>query len=371
MTTAVSDRGNDRLRVGLYGDIEPVEENSTYAWQLLCLDKKSGRVLWNKTAHQGIPKGKRHPKSSHANSTPATDGKHVTAFFGAEGLFCFNFSGELLWKKEFDQLDSGYFEVPGAQWGFGSSPVIYSNLVIVQCDVQTNSFLAAYDVVSGRQKWRTVRHDVPTWSTPTVDADRSQIVVNGFHHGGGYDLQTGKELWKLRVGGDIPVPTPIIAGGLVFLTSAHGRSSPIYAIRRNATGDISLRPGTLTNASVAWSVNRGGNYMQTPMVIGDYYYGCRDNGVVTCYRVATGEQQYSERLGNGRTGFTASPVAADRKIYYTSEEGSVYVVPAGGTFSVSRTNELGETCLSTPAISEGSLFFRTRHHLMAFGSKGR
>ncbi|HMJ66671.1 MAG TPA: PQQ-binding-like beta-propeller repeat protein [Candidatus Binatia bacterium] len=373
LTTAVSGKGDQELKIGLYGSIESVEESGQYLWQVLCIDKRDGKVLWTKFAQQGIPKMKRHPKSSHANCTPATDGTNVVCFFGAEGLYCYDFEGNLLWRKDFGTLDSGYYSVPTAQWGFASSPVIHENMVIVQCDVQTNSFIAALDIKDGREIWRTPRTDVPTWSTPTVDvrSNRAQVIVNGYRHIGGYDLRTGKELWKMGEGGDIPVPTPIIAQDLIFITSAHGRLSPIYAIRPNATNDISLRSNEKTNEFVAWSVLRGGNYMQTPVALGDYLYCCRDHGVLTCFTAKTGEQHYSERLGTGRAGFTASMVAADNKVYATSEEGKVYVIKAGPRFDVLAMNDLGEPCMATPAISEGALYFRTKRHLICIADEGK
>ena len=369
VTTAVSQGGDEDLKIGLYGDIGSVNDTNKQTWQVFCVDKRDGRVLWKQTAHEGVPNGKRHPKSSHANPTPATDGKHLAAFFGAEGLFCYDLDGKLLWRKDLGALNSGYFVVPSAEWGFASSPIIHEDLVIIQCDVQTNSFIAALNVKDGKEVWRTRRSDVPTWSTPTVDVrdDRAQVIVNGFKHTGGYDLRTGKELWKLSRGGDIPVPTPIVAHDLIFVTSAHGRLSPLHAIRLNATGDITPPSGETTNAHIAWSITRGGNYMQTPIVVGDYLFACRDHGVVTCFTAKTGAQHYSERLSSGRSGFTASPVASSDKLYFTSEEGVVYVVRAAPKFEVLAKNELGEPCMATPAISGDALFFRTRNHLVCVG----
>ena len=165
-------------------------------------------------------------------------------------------------------------------------------------------------------------------------------------------------------GGDIPVPTPIISGDLIFLTSAHGKLSPIYAIRANAQGDITLDSNQTTNNFVAWSVRRGGNYMQTPIVVGDYLFACKDNGVVSCHTTKTGEKRFEERLASGRSGFTASPVADADKIHFTSEEGKVYTIRAAPNFQVIGTNDVGEPCMATPAISGGELFFRARHHLV-------
>jgi len=360
VTTAVSAKAEPELKVGMYGDVRPVRERDVHAWKVYCLDKSSGAILWERTAHTGVPKVKRHPKSSHANSTPATDGKHVVAFFGSEGLYCYDLAGKPLWQKDFGVLNSCFFRMPSAQWGFASCPIIHRGRVIVQCDVEKNSFLAAFDVVTGKELWRTPRDEVPTWGTPTVhESDgQAQIIVNGFKHIGGYDFETGKELWKLRGGGDIPVPTPIVAHGLIFITNAHGRLSPIYAIHTTATGDISENDG------VAWSHRRAGSYMPTPIVYGEYLYVCRDRGAMTCYRADTGQKIYSDRV---RGTFSASPVAADGKLYLTSEAGDVHVVKAGPQFELLATNSMGEVCMATPAVSGETLFFRTRRHVMAVG----
>jgi len=369
VASAVSERETDDLRVGLYGDITPARDNAAQRWNVYCLDRRSGRILWERTAHAGVPRVKRHPKATHANSTLATDGKHVVAFFGSEGLYCYDPRGRLLWSRDLGLLDSGFFLVPSAQWGFGSSPVLHGDLVIVQCDVQKGSFLAALRVKDGTDVWRTPRSDVPTWSTPTVvtEGGREQVVCNGWKHIGGYDLRTGRELWKLTGGGDIPVPTPVAGHGLIFITNAHGRMAPIYAIRAGAEGDITLQGGATSNAHIAWSTPRDGAYMQTPLVLGDFLYVCRDNGVLGCYEAKTGVRRYLERLSSGRSGFTASGVAADGKLYYPSEEGDVHVVAAGPEFQLLTVNPLGETCLASPAVSEGWLFFRTRRHVVAVG----
>lgn len=367
VTSAVGGAGDAGLKVGLYGDIGPASDNGVQEWCVFCLDRRDGRLLWKQVAHRGAPKVQRHTKATHANATVATDGRHVLSFFGSEGLYCHDMGGKLLWKRDFGLLDSGYFQVPSAQWGFASSPVIAGDRVIVQCDVQKDSFVAALDLRTGRDLWRTPRADVPTWSTPQVTG--GQVVVNGWKHIGGYDLASGKEIWRMTGGGDIPVPTPVVGAGLIFVTNAHGRMAPIYAIRPTATGDISLSGDATSNAGVAWSVGRGGAYMQTPLVYGPHLYVCRDNGVLTCYEAATGKQVYSERLGTGRTGFTASAVAGDGKLYYTGEEGDVFVVEAGARFQMIGGGSLGETCLSTPAIASGTLLFRTRGHVVAIGRR--
>jgi outer membrane protein assembly factor BamB len=372
LTTALPllpDGGDQNLKTGLYGDIEPVEENAEYRWLVLCLDKNTGKTLWQDEARRGVPKVKRHPKSTHANSTPATDGKRVVAFFGSEGLHCFDLDGKPLWQRDFGLLDSGYYVVPDAQWGFASSPVLFDDKVIILADVQRGSFVATLNASDGKEIWRTPRTDVPTWGTPTVHAGdrRTQVLVNGYKEIAGYDLADGKKLWTMNGGGDIPVPTPIVAHDLMFFTSAHGPQAPIFAIKTSAEGDITLPKGESSSDHVAWSNQRGGNYMQTPIVVGDYFYCCRDNGLLTCYEAKTGKQTYRTRLdGNG---FTASGVAAGDRLYFTSEDGRVHVVKAGPAFESLAINDLGEQCLATPAVSNGTIFFRTKGHLIAIGGE--
>jgi outer membrane protein assembly factor BamB len=370
VTSAVSESGDAALKVGLYGNIEPVEGEGPQSFNVYCLDRKSGKILWQQTAASGKAKIKRHPKSTHANPTPATDGKRLIVSFGSEGLFAYDLNGKLLWKKDFGLLDSGFYMVPGAQWGFASSPVIHENKVIIQADVQKNSFVAALDAATGKELWRTARGDVPTWGSPAIvpytagGKKAQQVVVNGWKHMGGYDIETGKELWKLSGGGDIPVPTPVISEGLIILTNAHGADRPIYAIRTDAAGEIGEgKPG------VAWVQKRAGNYMQTPLLAGGLGYFCMDNGVLTVYQISDGERVYQQRLGGGSTGFTSSPVAAGDHVYLTSEEGHTYVLAAGREYKLLGENELGETVMATPAISDGVLYIRGRKQLFAIGKK--
>ena len=367
ITTCVSSRKDPELKVGLYGDITSVDDSSVHEWRVLCLDKNTGEVLWNETAHKGIPKVKRHPKATHANSTPVTDGRHVVAFFGSEGLYCYTLDGKLVWKKDLGVLDAGFYLAPEAQWEFGSSPVIHDGMVIVQCDVQKDPFIAAFDIESGTTKWRTNRDDVCTWSTPTIheSPDRTQLITNGFRHIGGYDVATGAELWRLRGGGDIPVPTPVVAHDLIFITNSHGAATPVYAIRTSATGDISLEGDELSNDHIAWSHMRIGNYMQTPIVYADCLYCCRDSGIMACYDARTGKKHYSRRMRGH--GFTASPVAAGGHVYFTSEDGDVYVVEAGPRKKIPTSNRMGEVCMATPAISDGRIYIRGKHHLFCIG----
>ena len=359
--------GKAELKVGLYGDITPLEEKDVHQWRLLALDKATGKIAWNTLGYEGVPKAPRHPKATACNSTPATDGKHIVETFGSEGLFCFDMDGKLVWKKDLGPMDSGFYMVPSAQWGFGSSPIIADGKVIVLCDVLTKPFIAAFDLADGKEVWRTERKDVPTWGTPTFveSAGRKQIVVNGWHWTGGYDVATGQSLWHMDGGGDIPVPTPVFAQGLIYLTSGHGKYMPIRAVRPDAAGDITPGDPGQTNATIPWAYAKRGNYMQTPVVVNNLVFACTDWGVLTCFDAATGAVRFSEHFDSGGQGFTASPVSDGRHVYFTTEQGVVFVVAAASQYSLAAKNELGETCLATPAISDGTLFFRTRGKLIA------
>lgn len=371
VTTAVAREGEAEVRTGYFGDGRSAADNGVQSWRLFCLDKGSGEVLWQRTAHEGVPKVKRHTKSSHANPTPATDGERVVAFFGSEGLYVYDMDGKLLWSKDFGVLLSAAFDFPAAEWGIGASPVLHDGRVIVQCDVVGDSFLAVFDARDGREIWRRRRDDHPTWSTPTVmptaDQGKLQIVVNGYRQIGGYDYETGRELWHLTGGGDIPIPTPFLAHDLVFIANAHGREAPVYAVRLSARGDVTPKDGATSGEYLAWSLPRAASYMNTPLVYGEELYVCRDHGgLLSCYDAKTGEEHYHERLSPNDV-FVASAVAADGKVYFTSEQGEVHVLKAGKSFERLATNPLGEPTLATPAISQGVLYFRTRHHVVAVG----
>lgn len=368
ITTAVSDK-DPYLRVGLYGESPDNPEPYEHDYRVICLDRGDGTVVWSKTVVRGVPKIQRHIKSSHANPTVATDGKHVVAFFGSEGLVCLNMDGNVLWRKDLGLLDSGAFDMPSIRWGFGSSPIIFEDRVIVLCDVNNQSFIAAFDIDQGNELWRTLRDEVPTWGTPTIyaAANQTQVIVNGYQHLGSYDAQTGEPIWWMKGGGDIPVPRPVVAHDMAFFTNAHGRLSPIYAVRLSAKGDISLKPGETSNEFVAWSDPRRGAYMPTPIVIDDLLYLGSDRGILTCYRAKTGEQVYRQRLGSRGDAFTASPVAAGDHIYFTSEDGQIHVVQTGTTYRHLATNPMGEVCLATPAIADDMIIIRTRNHLFGIG----
>lgn len=374
LTSAVSEEGDRAVRIGLYGDVDSVEEDAVYDFRVYCFNKQNGELLWEQTARSAKPAVKRHAKSSHANPTIATDGEHVVAFFGSEGLYCYSNSGELLWQVDLGVLDSGWFYDAGYQWGFGSSPILFDGRVIVQCDIQQGSFVAAFDLATGEEVWRTSRDEIPSWSTPTVHrfGDLPMLITHGTRAARGYDARTGELLWSLPRHSEIVVPTPFVAHGLIYLASGYSPIQPIYAVRPDARGEIEVGDVPGEHPGIAWGKLRGGPYMPSPLVYGDYLYCCGNSGILSCYQAETGAEVYRERLraeGPGRLSFTASPVAADGKLYLASEDGRVLVVRAGPQFELLHTNPTGENILATPAISDGRIYLRTVDSLIAVGDE--
>lgn len=370
ITTAVSRSDDKGFRPGIFGDVTSVSDSSEHEWIVICLDKNTGRKIWERTAYRGIPAIKRHPKSTHANSTIATDGKHVVAFFGSEGLYCYDFNGNLLWKKNFGVLKSVFFSMPGAQWEFASSPVIYKGRVIIQCDVLENSFVASYDAASGKEIWKTSRDEYPGWCTPNIYTwqGKDYVVVNGYKHRGAYDFDTGKEIWRMSGGGDIQIPSPVVGRDIIYFNSAHGRSSPVIAVKADARGDITLKEGETSNQYVLWSHPRGGSYLQTLLLYRDRLYNLNWNGTVNCYEPLTGKEIFTGKLGQSKS-FSASLVASDGRIYAVDEEGTVYVFRDGNSFEVLFETPMGENSNTAPAISDGMIFFRGQRHIFCIGKK--
>ena len=370
ITTAVSTADKDGFKPGIYGDIEPVNDSSEHEWKVFCLDKNTGKPIWERTSYKGIPKMKRHPKSTHANTSVATDGKYVVAFFGSEGLFCYDLNGNLQWQKNFGLLKSVFFMVKTAEWEFASSPIIYNEVVIIQCDVLENSFVAAYDVKTGKELWKTQRDEYPGWCTPNIYtyAGKTYVVLNGFKHRGGYDFETGNEVWKMSGGGDIQIPTPIVDNDMIYFNSAHGKSSPIIAVRTSAVGDITLGKNATSNNYVKWSLPHGGSYMHTLLLYINHLYNVNWNGTVVCIDPANGNEIFNGKLGKTKS-FIASPVAADGSIYIVDEEGTVYILQDGDSFKLLGEIPLNDNCLTAPAITDGMIFFRTQKYLIAAGKK--
>jgi outer membrane protein assembly factor BamB len=370
VTTAVSSDTNQKFRTGLYGDTDPILDNSPHQWKLLAFDKKTGKLLWEQTAYEGKPKTKRHPKSSQASPSPVTNGSVVIAYFGSEGLVAYSVEGKLLWKKNLGIQNAGWFFDPDSEWGAASSPVIHKNSVIVQCDRQKDSFIAAFNLKDGEELWRTARAEIPAWGTPTLvtGEGHTEVVTNGTKAVRSYDADTGKELWKVGPNAEITCTTPVAANGLVFITSGYPPVQPIWAIKVGSSGDLTLKDGKESSDAVVWSKKSGGVYLPSPIVYGDHLYLVNNNGVLAAYEAKTGNRAYQQRVGPGGS-FVASPVAAAGKLYITGEEGEMYVVKAGAQYELLAKNTVNEPVLATPALSGDMLIVRGMKHLFAIATK--
>jgi outer membrane protein assembly factor BamB len=368
ITTAISEADKAGYKPGLYGDVTSVSDSSVHEWKVYCFDKNSGKKIWEQTSFKGKPAIKRHPKSTHANTTIATDGKYVIAFFGSEGLFCYDMKGKLLWQKSFGLLKSVWTVMKSAEWEFASSPIIFNGKLIIQCDVLENSFVAVFDVKTGKELWKTQRDEYPGWCTPNLytNAGKTYIALNGYKNRGGYDLETGKEIWKMSGGGDIQIPTPVVGNDLIYFNSAHGKYSPIIAVKTNAEGDITLKENETTNEYIKWSIPRGGSYMHTLLLYNNHLYNVGWNGIVLCLDPLTGHEIYNAKIGKARS-FIASPVASDGKIYIVDEEGTVFIIGAGDTFKLLAEIPMNDICMSVPALTDGMIIFRTQKYLIGVG----
>jgi len=367
VTTAVASSGKPGVTTGdsSKAGIDAASDMVAHTWRLLAIDKQSGRIVWNTVAHQGVPRLKRHVKASHASSTPATDGRVIVALLGSEGLFCFDMSGALKWRKDLGVLDVGLVDDPTYQWGPASSPVIDRDLVIVQNDRHKDSFLAAYALADGREVWRAARDEMPSWATPLVfhGRGRSEIVTNSPKAIRGYDPASGRELWRMSDDDtQVKVPTPVAAGEIIVVTGGYPSGGrPIYGIRSGGSG-------TLDRRALAWRAERGSPYTGTPIVYDGLLYICTDNGILSAFDAATGARLYQQRLSPDAGAFSASPVAAAGRIYLTGEDGTIFVVKAGRTFELLASNRMNSVLMATPAISGNLLIVRTLTDLVGIRS---
>ena len=371
VTTAVSSDPKATFRPGLYGDGDASKDRSQHRWMLYAIDKGSGKILWEKTAHQGEPLEQRHIKSTYANSTPATDGRIVVTWFGSQGIYAYDFNGRFLWKVDLGRVDMGAYDIPSVEWGPASSPIIWNDLVIVQCDTQADSFLLALNAATGKTVWKTVRDELPSWGTPTVMQTSAgpQLVTNASNFIRAYDPRTGKELWRLGRSSKITAPTPIFADDLIVVASGRGPERPIFVVRPSARGDVTLAEGKTTSESIMWSRTGRGSYMPTPLTYNGILYVLGNNGLFDAYNLKTGAEVYRQRLPTIGSGYSASPVAADGKIYLSSEDGEMLVIGAGDKFTHLATNSMGELLMATPALSEGVMYVRSANSLFAIGRK--
>jgi len=373
VTSAVSSDPHATFRPGLYGDGDASQDRTRHRWIIYALDKRTGKILWERTAHHGVPVDKRHIKSTYANSTPATDGRVVVAWFGSQGVHAYDVNGRFLWKVDLGRLDFGAYDIPTYEWGSASSPILWNDLVILQCDTQDDSFMLALDASTGKTVWKTEREEIPSWGTPTVAVTSSgpELVANASNYIRGYDPRTGKELWRLGRSSKITAPTPVFADDMFVVVSGRAPERPIFVVRAGVRGDLTLPEGKTNSEAVAWSRTGRGSYMPTPLVYDGILYVLANNGLLDAYDLRTGDELYRQRLPLVGSGFSASPVASDGKLYLSNEDGEILVIAAGRSFTHVATNSMGEMLMATPALSDGVMYVRSSERLFAIRRKQR
>jgi PQQ-like domain len=371
VTSAVSSRGKATFKPGLYGDGDASDDRSPQKWTLFALNKRTGKVEWERVAYDGPPIDTRHIKSTYASATPATDGRTVVVSFGSQGVYAYDVDGNFRWKADLGHTKLGAYDIPSFEWGPASSPILWEDLVILQVDTHLDSFVLALDAATGAVRWKSDRDEFPSWGTPTVVAASTgpELVTNSPKFIRGYDPRTGKELWRLGGSSKITAPTPIFSDGLFIVASGRAPERPIFVVKPGARGDLTLKDGATSSESIVWSRTGRGSYMPTPLAYNGLLYVLANNGVFDAYDVKTGAEVYRQRLAYVGSGYSASPVAADGKIYLSSEDGEMLVVAAGREFQLLSTNSMGELLMATPALSEGLMFIRTAESVFAVGRK--
>jgi outer membrane protein assembly factor BamB len=360
VTTVISSSDVEKPKKGLYFGGERKPPTDEHRWVVYAVDFTTGKIVWEREVHRGLPSA-RHLKNTYASETPVTDGERVYAYFGNVGLFCFDFSGKLLWSQPVKPSPTRY------GWGTAASPILDNGRLYVVNDNDEHSYLQALDAKTGKVIWSVDRAEKTNWATPYLWAHdgKKEIVTPGTGRVRSYDLD-GKLLWEFGGMSSISIPTPFASHGLLYVTSGYvgDQVRPVYAIKPGAKGDISLATGETSNASIAWYLPQAGPYNPSPLVYGDYYYTLLDRGFLTCHEASTGKEIYGkQRLDAAAGAFTASPWAANGKIFMLSEDGDTFVVEAGPEYKLVGKNSLDEMSMATPAIARGSLVIRTASNL--------
>jgi outer membrane protein assembly factor BamB len=369
VTTVVSEGEVEPAKKGLYFGGERQEiPKATHHWLVLGYDLKSGRELWRQEAHRGTPPSQLHVKNTYASETPATDGERVYAYFGNIGLFCYDLDGKALWSTNWPSVKTRN------GWGSAGSPVVHDGRVFVVNDNDNQSFAVALDAKTGRQRWRAERNEKSNWSTPYLwqNEKRTELITCGSKRVRAYDLD-GKLLWEFGGMSSIVIPTPFSKFGLLYICSGYvgDKTRPVFAIKPGASGDISLKPGETNNEFIAWYQPTAAPYNPSPLLYGDYFYVLFDFGFLSCLDARTGRQVYEkQRLRPEATSFTASPWAANGKLFALSEDGDTFVFQAGPDYKLLHKNSLDEMCMATPAIAGDRLLIRTLTKLYCLKNGG-
>lgn len=324
-----------------------------YQFVVICLDRATGQVRWQRVATEQVPHEGHHPTHSYAAASPVTDGKHLFVSFGSRGIYCYDLDGNLKWQRDLGRLQTRY------GWGEGASPALHGDTLIVNWDQEVNSFITALDAHTGQTRWRVPRNEPTSWATPLVIADHgpAQVVVNGTNRVRSYDLATGRVRWEC--GGQTlnAIPSPVTRDGMVYCMSGY-RGSMAWALPLDVTGDVT---GT---EKLLWRHEHGTPYVPSPLLYKDRLYFTQGNDTAwTSLDIRTGKPVLDRvRLPAVRS-FYGSPVAAAGRIYVTDREGTTLVLRAGDRLEVLATNRLDDPIDASQVVCGKSLFLRGEKYL--------
>jgi outer membrane protein assembly factor BamB len=317
---------------------------------VLCLDRATGKILWQRTAVTATPhEGYHDTYGSFASNAPVTDGERLYAFFGSRGLYSYDLDGNLVWKKDFGVAMTMLLE-----FGEGVGPALHGDTLLLKFDHEGDSFIVALDKKTGDERWRQSRDERSSWSEPRVieHNGRTQAIVSATNKTRSYDLATGDVIWEVAGLGRNVIPMPVHENGLVIVMSGY-RDPNLLAIRLGRNGDL-----TGTDA-ILWTNTRGNSYTPSPVLLDGKLYFLTDNGMISCLDAATGKPYYQQQRLPKPYNFKASLVAAAGRLYLASEDGDVVVLKLGEQFEVLATNTLSDqTFIASPAITGGELFLR-------------
>jgi outer membrane protein assembly factor BamB len=336
------------------------EDNSylqeIYRWELACFDLKTGKQLWKQIARSGNPTIKKHAGSTYACETPVTDGKRVYAYFGMAGVHCYDLNGVLIWQK-----DLGTFNTQN-NWGTGSSPVIYQDLLYIQVDNEENSFLIALDAATGNEKWKVSRDEKTNYSTPVIwkNKFRTELVTTG-KYARAYDPASGSLIWQMKMGGEMAIPSPVYDNEHIYFGNAGGRDKPgiLYCVKASAKDDITPADSSLVSIGVEWMIREVGISNPSPLLYKGLLYLLNGRGgEINCLDAATGEKVYKEKIEKVGACW-ASPWICNDLVYFYDEKGNTNVLQAGKEFKViAQNNRLDDKFWASVAITDDSYIFR-------------
>lgn len=366
LTNVVSEGQVEAVKKGLYfGGNRPEISSDPHRWSAIGVDFNTGKIAWETELRRGSPPTPRHLKNSYGSETPVTDGERVYAHFGYLATWCLDMDGKVLWKRDWKP-----YKVRN-DWGTAASPVLHEGRLYLVNDNEERSTLTCMDKLNGKTIWEVDRDEGSNWSTPFVWQNelRTEVVTTGTGKVRSYDLD-GKLLWELGGMSSIVIPMPFAGHGMLYIASGYvgDQKRPVFAIRPGAAGDISLKDGQAQNDHIAWHQPQAAPYNPSPLLYKDLYYTLYDRGFLTCHDAVNGEEVYGkQRFEAGANAFTASPWAYNDRIFCLSEDGDCFVAEHGRDYRLVGKNSIGELCMSTPAISQGSLLLRTAENLYRIG----